>query len=162
MGRPETGGAGLAGLCLPSCSSLACLNACPSWPLGCPPACPLWSQDILALMSCSIGWLAECPGRPGCPVWLPFERWLGMDVVLVLAREDVRPDSSSSAEGSLACSATQLAIDSGSGIQGKLCTSARAYCSGVHTCIGTASACFPSHACSCTGSSIQTKSRAFL
>ena len=47
------------------------------------------------------------------------------------ARGAARKDS---ALGSRAESATQLAIDSGSGVQGKACTSARANCSGVHTC----------------------------
>ena len=66
--------------------------------------------------------------------WLAFEKRLAREAVLLLAREDALLDSSSSAEGSRACSATQFAIDSGSGIQGKLCTSARANCSGVQTC----------------------------
>ncbi len=65
---------------------------------------------------------------------LPFEKRLASDAVLVLAREEVLLERSSSAVGSRACSATQLAIQTGSGIQGKLCTSARANCSGVHTC----------------------------
>lgn len=65
---------------------------------------------------------------------LPLENRLAREAVLVLARDEVLLESSSSAEGSRACSATQLAMHSGSGIQGKLCTRALANCSGVHTC----------------------------
>ena len=94
--------------------------ACPAYTLG----CPAFFQGMSALRSCSMG-------GPG---WLPFEKRFAREAVPLLAREDALLDSSSSAEGSRACSATQFAIDSGSGIQGKLCTSARANCSGVQTC----------------------------